>query len=331
MTQLPVIHSTLSPDALAKWASEQYQLDPESSGQLIKTGINHSYLIQSGKDKYVLRIYSLGWRTESEILEELNLLKLLHHQGISVSYPLADRNGQFIQTLEAPEGKRHAVLFSFAEGQKIQNFSQDLHFEIGRTMARMHQLTEHMTLNRVTYTPEILLDQSLASIRKFLPDDCPEMQFMNDALPQLKLKLKRIDPERLRKGVVHLDIWFDNLNIRSDGKITLFDFDFCGNGDLCLDIAYYVLQIHNTEKNVTDRTQKTNAFYQGYESIVPISEAEKQLIPMLGVCLLCFYLGIQCLRFDNWSNTFLNEVYLKRYITVFIKGYHDHVLATASH
>jgi Ser/Thr protein kinase RdoA (MazF antagonist) len=31
-------------------------------------------------------------------------------------------------------------------------------------------------------------------------------------------------------------------------KVTIFDFDFCGNGWLCLDIAYYILHLHNIEK-----------------------------------------------------------------------------------
>jgi Ser/Thr protein kinase RdoA (MazF antagonist) len=66
-----------------------------------------------------------------------------------------------------------------------------------------------------------------------------------------------------------------------------------------------------------------NAFYSGYETVYTISEEERKLIPMLGACLFYFYLGIQCNRFNNWSNTFINEVYLKRYIVVFITSYYE--------
>jgi Ser/Thr protein kinase RdoA (MazF antagonist) len=122
---------------------------------------------------------------------------------------------------------------------------------------------------------------------------------------------------------VHLDIWFDNLNISDNNTITLFDFDFCGNGWLCLDIAYYILQLHSTEKDETERAEKMASFYRGYQTIEKISDEEKRIIPTLGVCLYYFYLGVQCSRFHNWSNTFLNEVYLKRFITVLIKSYYE--------
>jgi len=120
-----------------------------------------------------------------------------------------------------------------------------------------------------------------------------------------------------------MDIWFDNLNIDKDKEVTIFDFDFCGNGWLCCDIAYYILQINSTEKDENECRLKTEAFLNGYESITKISNEERRLLPALGVSLYFFYLGIQCQRFDNWSNTFLNETYLKRFINLLVKKYFD--------
>lgn len=141
--------------------------------------------------------------------------------------------------------------------------------------------------------------------------------------PLLERKISGTGVEHLRKGIVHLDIWFDNLNISDDNNITLFDFDFCGNGWLCLDIAYYIMQLHNIEKDAAVRAEKMNAFYDGYKLIEKIGKEERALIRTLGVSLYYFYLGVQCSRFDNWSNMFINEVYLKRYISVLIKGYYE--------
>ena len=120
-----------------------------------------------------------------------------------------------------------------------------------------------------------------------------------------------------------MDIWFDNMNITDDGNVTIFDFDFCGNGWLCNDIAYYILQLHSTEKDEAERELKKQSFLAGYESITPISAEEKRVLPMLGVALYFFYLGIQCQRYDNWSNVFLNEVYLKRFINLLVKKYFE--------
>ncbi|MDB5136609.1 MAG: aminoglycoside phosphotransferase [Mucilaginibacter sp.] len=83
------------------------------------------------------------------------------------------------------------------------------------------------------------------------------------------------------------------------------------------------LQLHSTEKDENECNLKVGAFLKGYESVNKLSNEEKGLLPMLGISLYFFYLGIQCQRFDNWSNTFLNENYLKRFINLLVKKYFE--------
>lgn len=325
MKTFSVSSSIISSSDIADFVCEKYALSPNTTCRLLKAGINHTYRINSDNESFIFRLYSYNWRTKEEIAEELKLLQLLKQNDIAVSSPISDRSENLINDINAPEGLRYAVLFSFAKGNKILNFSEDIHSEIGTLMARIHQQTKGLKLNRITYTPEILLNQSLNYIKPFLSDDTEEMQFLTTTRFILEKELLNANTQLLRTGIVHMDIWFDNLNISNDNKVTLFDFDFCGNGWLCLDIAYYILQLHSTEKDDTERTAKINAFYKGYEKIEKISDEEKRLIPILGVCMYYFYLGVQSNRFENWSNTFLNEVYLKRFIAVLIKGYYEKV------
>jgi len=325
-TDFSVVSSILSSSGIAKFVRDKYSLAASTTCRLLKTGINHTYRIDNENESFIFRIYSYNWRIKEEIKEELNLLQLLKKNDISISYPIADTSGNFIQTIRAPEGLRFAVLFSFAKGHKILNYNKETHFEVGKLMAKIHSLTKGLEQKRINYTPETLLNKPLENIRKFLSEETSEMQFLIATRPLLEKELLNANNPNLRKGIVHLDIWFDNLNISDNNKITLFDFDFCGNGWLCLDIAYYILQLHSTEKDEIELKEKMEAFYSGYQTVEKISSDEKRLIPILGVCLYYFYLGIQCSRFENWSNTFLNEVYLKRFISVLIKGYYEKVL-----
>jgi Ser/Thr protein kinase RdoA (MazF antagonist) len=318
----PVTNSTLSSTHIGLFLQEKYGLSTDASCSLLKTGINDSYLITDNTSKYVFRIYSLNWRTEIEILEEIRLLNLLKQNNIPVSFPMADIKGIYIQQLNAPEGNRFGVLFSFAKGEKLLNFPASLHYKVGAIMARMHQLTGALHLERVTYSQEVVLQDSFEHLKKFLPADTEEMDFMVSAQKYLLGEFEKLNEQELRTGAVHMDIWFDNLSIDKE-EITLFDFDFCGNGMLCYDIAYYILQLNSTEKDEAECKLKTEAFLAGYESITQISAEEKRIIPMLGVSLYFFYLGIQCQRFDNWSNTFLNESYLKRFINLLVKKYFE--------
>lgn len=324
MNVFPVSNSNLSPFHLGQFVQKHYFPGQDVECSILKTGISDTYLVTTPENRYIFRVYSHQWRTRTEIAEELRLLEHLRKHGIAVSYPIADLANTWVQSFQAPEGERFAVLFSYAEGKKVLNFDAETHFRVGELMAQMHLLTKDFALQRVTYSEKELLIDSLAQLGRFLPADTEEMQYMQNIQKYLIGELQNASQSDLRKGAVHLDLWFDNMNVASDGRITFFDFDFCGNGWLCLDMAYYMLQIHSTEKEDAERELKTAQFLLGYESITPVSNEEKRLIPILGICLYFFYLGIQSQRYDNWSNVFLNEIYLKRFINLLLKKYFDY-------
>lgn len=323
MEQFPVICSTLSADQIGLLVAKKYGLVGNVSCILLKTGINHSYQVEHVTNRFIFRVYSLNWRSDLEINEEIRLLNLLKEIDVSVSIPLRDTDDNYIQYLEAPEGMRQGLLFSFAEGDKQLNFSADLHCKVGETMAKIHQATLNLKLERVTYTLKIVLQDSFLHLQKFLSANSDEMAWMVSAQQYLFNQINKADITQLRSGAVHLDIWFDNMNITKDGQITLFDFDFCGNGWLCYDVAYYILQLHSTEKDLHQRKIKVEAFLKGYESVTKITDEERRILPLLGISLYFFYLGVQCQRYDNWSNVFLNENYIKRFINLLVRKYFD--------
>lgn len=328
MTHFPVVSSILSAQYLVPLFQVKYNFSRDTTCRLLKAGVNHSYLVTDGGNKYIFRIYCINWRTKQDITEEIRLLNLLHAHEMPVSYPIADFDNDYMQLLHAPEGLRVGVMFSYAHGEKILQFPAELHYTMGATMARIHQVTENFKLDRVTYTPSVMVVDSFERIKGYLPVETEEMQWMQQAQDYLLKLYATIDHSKVRQGAVHMDMWFDNISIDQD-HITIFDFDFCGNGMLCYDLAYYILQVYSTEKeNMDVCKQKVAAFLDGYASVTMISEEEKALLPALGVSMYFFYLGIQCQRFEDYSNIFLNDVYLKRYIKVLVKRYADlHELA----
>ncbi|HMG90957.1 MAG TPA: phosphotransferase [Chryseolinea sp.] len=321
----PATETTLSAVHLAKLLQEQYKLDIQTSCKLFRTGMNHLYLVTDGGDKYVLRIYTHNWRTKLEVSEELRLLRYLQSNGIPVSYPMPDRNGEFVLEINALEGIRYATLLSYAEGKKVPKFNAQASHTIGVTMAMIHKLTENFQVRRTTYDLKTLVEDSLKRTQSIFSPNIDEMKFVAMLKEYLTLEYKKVNLKSLRTGVVHMDIWFDNLHFDNDDGITLFDFDFCGNGWLCLDIAYFMFQLYNTNLDEVEFKHKAEAFLSGYESIQQISEEEKRILPMAGLCVFLFYLGVQCDRFDTWSNIFLNEDHLRRF-TGFLKrwmGYNN--------
>ncbi|MBE9463022.1 phosphotransferase enzyme family protein [Dyadobacter subterraneus] len=324
MSPFPVSNSTLSTKHLAEFLQNEYQLGTKTDCKLLKTGISHTYLVTADSEKLIFRIYSLDWRTKAEILEEIRLINLLKDNRISVSYPIPSPDGQYIKEFNAPEGTRFGVLFSHARGAKALNYSAEIHFKVGETIGKIHSLTQNYNLDRVTYTPEILLDDSFQYLKSFLNPEQEEMIYMAELKEILKSELHHIDRSQVRFGAVHTDIWFDNMHFYGEDEITIFDFDFCGNGMLCQDLGYYIMQLYNLEKDEAQYNLKLESFLKGYESTATFSEEEKRIIPYISTAIYFFFLGIQCQRYDNWSNVFLNEIYLSRFINLIIKKWCDY-------
>lgn len=326
MNPFPVFDSRLSASHLGVYLQNHYQLSTPLSCRILKTGISHSYLIDDGASQYVFRLYFLNWRTPKEIEEEIRLLKLLKENAVPISYPVADASGAYLQEILAPEGLRYGVLFSFAEGEKVRFFSAENSYKIGTAMAHFHQITEGFYLERITYNADTLLTQPLQVIKKFFAPDSETMLFVEKTTHALVAELKTAKTDQLRHGAVHLDIWFDNMHIAPNGKVTLFDFDFCGNGWQSLDLAYFNVQLFHTEPDPSAYQEKLRAFFEGYESIVKIKEEEKRLIPALAVSIWFFYLSVQCQRYDDWGNLFISEDYFKRFIGMIQKWCGHHLL-----
>ncbi|CDF79480.1 homoserine kinase [Formosa agariphila KMM 3901] len=306
MITLPVIASTISEYELGEFAKDKYGLHKGFNCRLFRTGMNHTYFLSDTDTKYVLRVYSYNWRTKSEIQAELEVLHLLHDNNLSVSVPIQDKNGVCIQEVQAPEGLRYVVLFSFAKGGKIRFTDSDTCFEIGLLMAKMHKLTSNTTINRDSYNRSLLLEIPYEALKSHFSEQLPEMEFIKT----IGQYFKNTDFETGRRGVVHMDIWYDNMAITNDKAITFYDFDFCGNGIQILDVGYFCKQLFHIEADKNTYEIKKKHFLEGYQSIRPLSDSELKLIPKAGLAVFVFYLGVQAQRFD-WSNIFLSENYLK--------------------
>lgn len=313
MTTFPVTASTLSETELGNLIKEKYQLSENFDCKLFRTGVNHTYFISDNETKFVFRVYCHNWRTKLEIEQELELLKLLTNNSLSISYPISDINGNFIQEINAPEGVRYAVLFSFAKGEKMRFMSNETCFTIGSLMAKIHNITENKKIDRVNYNSEILLNSAYQLLKPFFKEDLEEMKFLKEIQSNIPKRFEAINGLENTTGIVHLDIWYENLSVNNENEITIFDFDNCGNGLLILDVGYFLKQLFFIESDKSEYELKAKSFLDGYKKTRNLSEQEIDLIPEAGASIFVFYLGVQAQRFD-WSNIFFTENYLKMFV-----------------
>lgn len=314
MNFAPVISTVISPDYLAHFVGKEFNLPSSVSCKVLKTGVNHTYLIESGEQKFVFRLYCFEWKTQKEIEEELRFLKYLEAHGIPVSIPIQNSPQEYLIQIPAFEGMRFGVLFSYADGKMVRNPEVELCKDLGHLLAKIHLAGKDFSFQRKEYNPDSLIHWAWSQTLGHFSKDFQELDYFKRAYEKMKSVLEGQPLEKLQHGVIHLDVWYENFKVSQNGEILLFDFDNVGNGYLFLDVGYALMTLYKNEPDKEKYIQKQEAFLKGYRKVLPFSEEEMKMMPFGGLAIWLYYTGVHVQRFNDFSNLFLSEEFLKFWI-----------------
>lgn len=294
----PVSYSTLSAAALADFISEKY-LFGKVRCALIVRNVGDTYLVTTlGGMRYVLRVYRPDVRSLSQIRAEMDLLLALKKNGVPVSWPVADRSGEVIQEVEAPEGKRHFVLFTYAEGLSVSRLSEKQLDVLGYRVARFHSVSSQLSLEdaRWIFDVETTLVKPLALLEPAYEaaGDPEGFEWMKKAASYASEQLSLLGADRFPAGWCHYDILPKNFHFAGD-ELTFFDFDFFGYGALVNDIMVFwehlSLDVFFGRMSQEDADRDYSMFLDGYRRVRSISEEELAAVPYLSLGWWLFYMG----------------------------------------
>ena len=291
----PTAYSTLSAPALAAYVADRYGL-PDTRCQFLVRGVGDTYRLDTAAGRFILRIYRPSHRNLSQITAEVELLLAAKEGGVTVSYPLSDKSGQYIQAFPAAEGLRHGVLFTYAPGETISQLSEPQLQNLGRTVARFHDVSSSVRLSdpRWTFDPETTLNAPLERARPYFATLPSEYGWWREAAAATIAHINQVDTSGFSRGYIHYDLLPQNFHFDGD-QPTLFDFDFFGYGWLVYDLmTLYVhlsLDAHwgRLSPEAADKAWQT--FLDAYCAQRPLSAAEISLIPWLSLSFWCFYMG----------------------------------------
>jgi Ser/Thr protein kinase RdoA (MazF antagonist) len=278
----PVHSSLLSPQALVTQVLSLYELQAPVSCFLLTRGINDTYLVLAGRNKYILRVYTAGDHTISEVGAELDILATIYQHGVNTAIALPRRDGQCITVLHVPEGERYTVLFSFLEGQPIHQhqLTSEQHRQAGTQLAQLHILLDaHLpTVDRSKHDLTTLIDHPLATILNFtlFTHDRNQRQFLKDVVEKIKVRLFGLND--FSYGICHGDYLTGNL-LWNDRQLAVLDFDFSAYNWRVYDLATYIwMQALGQPDLERLRQDVIRPFMAGYQSTRTIGKAEQEAV-----------------------------------------------------
>ena len=317
MPIFPTRYSLLSAPALNQHVQDCYGFK-NTTCRLLIHNVSDTYLLESPNARYIFKIYRDAHRKKEEINGEVELLNILHDDGASVSHPLPDKEGRYLQAFQAAEGVRYGVLFTYADGEVYPTMSDEQLLAVGNGMACIHNLTAglHLVHHRHPLDMEALVDTPLRVIQPAFDNGLEaEYQYLHDTATRVKQQLLAFELPTFSHGYCHYDFLPKNFHFNAIGKVTFFDFDFSGEGYLTNDLAsfyaHFFLDVLHKKMTQQKADRQFAVFVKGYRQQRPLSEAESASIPYLGYLFWLFYFRFYCENFEDWSNFFFTPRFIK--------------------
>jgi len=253
-----------------------YNLGNLNNFKEIEEGIeNTNYFLSVNNKKFILTVYEK--RVKSEDLPFFSsLMSSLNRAGFKCPTPLINKQNA---TITDYEGKK-LMIVSFLEGKAKQNLSPQNCRSVGIEVAKMHQITKDFKLKR----QNDLSVKSWRGLFESVKDKCSEIH--NDLPKLIEENLKDVEnswPKNLPSGIIHADLFHDNIFFIQDKFSGVIDFYFSCEDFFAFEIAicFNALCFDGVKDNLSFNVTKAKNFIDGYSSVRKLTIEEKNSIKVL--------------------------------------------------
>jgi len=260
-------------DAQVEAFLADYDLGEVVSLKGIAEGVeNSNYLLGTTVGTYILTLYEK--RVERNDLPFfIGLMQHLAARDFPCPTPIPGRDGEVLRELNG----RPAAIISFLNGLCPKSIRPWHCAQLGAAMARMHDAGRDFAMRRPN-------DLSLQGWRR-LADSCRDRgdqvaPGLAAEIDQELAKLRAAWPASLPEGVIHADLFPDNVFFIGDRLSGIIDFYFACNDFLAYDIAV-CLNAWCFENDGEFNATKARHLMQGYQSVRTLNDAELAALPTL--------------------------------------------------
>ena len=269
------VYTKLSEENIKQFFSK-YNLGNVKNYQGIKEGIeNTNYLVHTNENKFILTIYEKRV-DEKDLPFFMSLMRNIFDSDFSSPEPIINKNGSYITELM---GKKAAIV-SFLEGSAKKKLSPENCYDVGVKTAKLHLITNSLNGKRENR----LSVKSWGKIYKNIKKDCAKIhKNLTSIIENNLIQIEKNWPKNLPSGIIHADLFPDNIFFKNDKLTGIIDFYFSCNDFYAFEIAICInaLCFEGTNDNLSFNVTKAKKFVDGYNSIRKLSEDEKKSLKIL--------------------------------------------------
>lgn len=285
------VYTELSDEELESFVAD-YEIGRVTSCKGIAEGVeNSNFLLQTEAGSFILTLYEK--RVDPRDLPFfLGLMQHLAARGLHCPTPLRGRNGQALGSLCG----RPAAIVTFLSGLWPRRIMVNHCAGLGQAMARLHRLGEDFALTRAN-------SLGLSGWRPLFDRESARADHVKPGLGLLlQNELDYLEshwPQELPRGIIHADLFPDNVFFTGEQCSGLIDFYFACRDFLAFDIAI-CLNAWCFEADGAFNVTKARALLEAYQRERPLSAGEYDALPVLARGAAMRFL---LTRLFDWLNT----------------------------
>ena len=273
------VFTSVSEAELTAWLGD-YSLGQLLTLQGIASGIeNTNYFVTTSNGRFVLTLFEK--LNASELPFYLNLMAHLARHGIPCPAPMANRHNQFLGELNG----KPACIVSRLAGKSTTTPSVEQCMAMGAMLGQMHIAGQSFTQIMPNPRGTAWRAATLPLVQSFVNTEQAALLSGEVALQALQNR------STLPQGVIHADLFRDNVLLEDDRVGGLIDFYFACTDALLYDVAITVNDWCMNADGVLDEV-RAQAFLRAYHSVRPLQDNEQSAWPlMLRLAALRFWLS----------------------------------------
>ena len=265
------VYTEVDDDSLEAFIAE-YDIGEPIACKGIAEGVeNSNYLLQTDRGTYILTLYEKRV-AKNDLPFFLGLMEHLARAGLPCPTPIHGKDGKVIREL----AKRPAAIISFLKGMWPRRIHPEHCGPVGEYLARMHLATASFEMKR----PNALslegwkqlyhsCDGRADTVKKGLADDIAR-ELEHAAMNW---------PRDLPSGVIHADLFPDNVFFMHDKLSGMIDFYFACNDFFAYDLAI-CLNAWCFEPDNSFNATKARRLVSGYTKVRKLEQAEIAALPL---------------------------------------------------
>jgi len=266
-----------------------YELGGLRGCQGIAAGIeNSNFFIDTDTGRYVLTVFE---RMDSvELPYFMRLMKHLSQHGVPCPDVMVRRDGALTFDVRDKKG----CIVSCLSGQTLDQLNPSQLRAAGRALAELHLVGADFNERRDNPTGILWLSETILGMQGGV-----EARYGADVAWLLhdELVFQQAQGFDLPRGVIHGDLFVDNILFEGDKVTGIIDFYYAHDAPYAMDIAISL----NAQAVLLGRNDaaRMQVFLEGYGSKRPLSDAEHRALPVL--------LRLAALRF--WTSRLYDALY----------------------